>query len=285
MKWNAVGLFVAVGIAVAGSGDTARAEEKWMQLGEVAAMPAPAESGYAPVNGIEMYYATFGTGEPVILLHGGLGNADYWANQVPALAEQYKVIVADSRGHGRSTRSDAPYSYELMASDVLALMDHLGIDKAALVGWSDGGIIGLDIAINHPERLDKLFAFGANYSVSGLRDDIESSVVFGAYVEKAGADYARLSQTPGEYEAFLNAVGEMWATQPEYGADQLRAIAVPTAIADGAHDEAIRQDHNKEMAGLIPGAKLVILPDVSHFAMWQDPEQFNAVVLDFLTAE
>lgn len=285
MKWNAVGLFVAVGIAVAGSGDTARAEEKWMQLGEVAAMPAPAESGYAPVNGIEMYYATFGTGEPVILLHGGLGNADYWANQVPALAEQYKVIVADSRGHGRSTRSDAPYSYELMASDVLALMDHLGIDKAALVGWSDGGIIGLDIAIKHPERLDKLFAFGANYNVGGLRADIADSTVFNAYIEKAGKDYETLSKTPTEYDAFLAAIGEMWATQPDYTQDQLRSITVPTVIADGAHDEGITQEHTKEMAGLIPGAKLLVMPDLSHFAMWQDPAAFNEAVLDFLAAK
>ncbi len=271
--------------AVAGLGGNAVAAEKWMQLGDVAAMPAPAESGYAEVNGIEMYYAVYGEGDPLILLHGGLGNADYWANQIPAFAEQFKVIVADSRGHGRSTRTEEPYSYQLMASDVLALMDHLDIDKASLVGWSDGGIIGLDIAMNHPERLDRLFAFGANYTIEGLRDDVADSTVFNAYIERAGKDYEKLSKTPTEYEAFLNAISGMWATQPNYTADQLRAITVPTAIADGAHDEGIRQEHNAEMAELIPGAKLVILPDLSHFAMWQDPAQFNQAVLDFLTAE
>jgi pimeloyl-ACP methyl ester carboxylesterase len=282
----AAGFALAAGLAVTfGSGRDAQAEDKWMQLGDVAAMPAPAESGYADVNGIEMYYATFGAGEPLILLHGGLGNADYWGNQVPELAKQFKVIVADSRGHGRSTRSVEPYSYDLMASDVVALMDHLKIDKASLVGWSDGGIIGLDIAIKHPERLDKLFAFGANYDPSGLREDIGGSVVFNAYIEKCGQDYAKLSKTPTEYEAFLNAIGEMWATQPNYTPEQLKSITVPTVIADGAYDEGIKQEHTKEMAGLIPGAKLLVMPELSHFAMWQDPAAFNTAVLDFLTAE
>jgi pimeloyl-ACP methyl ester carboxylesterase len=111
----------------------------------------------APVNDIEMYYATYGdpNNEPLILLHGGLGNADYFVNQIPAFSEQYYVIAADSRGHGRSTMSEQQISYALMASDVLALMDYLEIESAYLVGWSDGGIIGLDIAIHHPERLRK----------------------------------------------------------------------------------------------------------------------------------
>ncbi len=275
-----------VGFAlICGAGPEVRAEEPWMTLGEFAEMPAPARSGYAPVNDIEMYYAVYGAGEPLILLHGGLGNADYWANQIPAFAERYQVIVADSRGHGRSTRSDQPYSYALMASDVIALMDHLQVDRASLVGWSDGGIIGLDIAMNHPERLDKLFAFGANYNVGGLREDVADSTVFNAYIEKAGTDYERLSKTPAEYEAFLEAIGGMWATQPNYTADQLRAITVPTMIADGAHDEGIKQEHTKEMAELIPGAELLVMPDVSHFAMWQKPAEFNRAVLDFLAEE
>jgi pimeloyl-ACP methyl ester carboxylesterase len=130
-------------------------------------MPAPVERGMAPVNDIQMYYALYGEGEPVLLIHGGLGNADVWGYQVPALAAGHKVIVADSRGHGRSTRSAKPFGYQLMADDYLALLDHLGIDRTALVGWSDGGIIGLDIAIRHPERLSRLFAFAANYTPGG----------------------------------------------------------------------------------------------------------------------
>ena len=93
----------------------------------------------------------------MLFLHGGLGNSDYWGNQVPELAKQYEVIVLDSRGHGRSTRDADPYGYDLMSSDVLAVLDYLKIPKVALVGWSDGAIIGLDIATHHPERLSKLY--------------------------------------------------------------------------------------------------------------------------------
>ncbi len=262
-----------------------RAQEVWQTLPKFPPMPPATESGYAPVNDIQMYYALYGAGEPLILLHGGLGHSDVWGYQIPALAAHFKVIAADSRGHGRSTRSAQPYSYALMASDVVALMDHLKIDKASILGWSDGGIIGLDIAINHPERLNKLFAFGANTNVAGLRPDIADSAVFNEYIEVAGQDYARLSTTPTEYDAFVKQIGEMWATQPDYKPEQLAKISVPVAIADGEHDEAIRQEHDVEMANAIPGAKLVILPGVSHFAFLQKPEEFNKAVLDFMLAK
>lgn len=263
-----------------------RAQAVWETLPAPPPMPAAGESGAAPVNDIKMYYATYGAGDPVILLHGGLGHSDIWGNQVPALVDAgFKVVVADSRGHGRSTRSAQPYSYALMASDVVALMDYLKLDKASIVGWSDGGIIGLDIAMNHPERLTRLFAYGANTNIAGLRPDIAESKVFNQYIENAGKDYERLSPTPKDYEAFVAQISEMWATLPDYTPDQLSKIRVPVAIADGEHDEAIRQEHNTEMAAAIPGAQLVILPGVSHFGMWQNPALFNKAVLDFLKPE
>jgi pimeloyl-ACP methyl ester carboxylesterase len=261
---------------------TSQADEIWQQLPPVQELPKAKKSGYAPVNGIKLYYAIYGKGQPLLLLHGGLGTADYWGDQVPVFAKRYQVIVVDSRGHGRSTRDDKPYTYDLMASDVLALLDFLKIKRVALVGWSDGGIIGLDIAINHPDRLTKLFAFGANYNPAGVRPDIGNSAVFNRYITQAGQDYTRLSTTPTEYESFLGAISKMWETEPNYSQDQLRHISVPTAISDGEHDEAIRRDHTEEMARLIPNAKLIILPDASHFAMWQQPAAFNKAVLDFL---
>ena len=156
-------------------------------------MPAARTSGMAPVNGIRVYYAIYGSGPPLLLLHGGLASAECWSAQIPAFAAAHEVIVMDSRGHGRSTRDARRYSYDLMAADVVALLDHLHVRKTSIVGWSDGGIIGLDIAIHHPERVDHLFAFGANYSVSGLKPGAERAPVFAAYIERAGKDYARLS--------------------------------------------------------------------------------------------
>ncbi|HWA42307.1 MAG TPA: alpha/beta hydrolase, partial [Hypericibacter adhaerens] len=149
--------------------------ELWQTLPRPAPMPQALKSGTAPIDGVQIYYAIYGHGAPLILLHGGLGNADYWGNQVREFAKHYQVIVMDSRGHGRSTRDAQPYGYHLMATDVVHLMDYLKIDRASIVGWSDGGIIGLDIAMTYPDRLDKLFAFGANVTTSGLREDIGQS--------------------------------------------------------------------------------------------------------------
>src|SRR5579862_4344552 len=109
-------------------------EPQWLTLPPTPSLPQAAQSGTAPVNGIKIWYAVFGQGEPVILLHGGLANADYWGHQVRALQPHYRVVVMDSRGHGRSTRDARPYGYDLMADDVVGLMDFLKIDKAAIVG-------------------------------------------------------------------------------------------------------------------------------------------------------
>jgi pimeloyl-ACP methyl ester carboxylesterase len=280
MKRLLVGLAAGLLLTAAAS-----AEEIWQTLPLPPAMPKPVESGMAPVNDIQMYYAVYGNGEPVLLIHGGLGHADVWGFQVPVLAATHKVIVADSRGHGRSTRSEKPYGYALMADDYLALLGHLKIDRVALVGWSDGGIIGLDIAIRHPERLTRLFAFAANYTPAGVKETVGNDPTFNAYIARAGEDYARLSPTPKEFDAFVEQISKMWATEPNYTQEQLRGITVPTVIFDGDHDEAIKPEHTAEMSELIPGAKLVIMKDASHFAMWQKPEEFNATVLEFLAGK
>jgi pimeloyl-ACP methyl ester carboxylesterase len=263
---------------------TVQAAQTWQTLPQPPPMPQPRASGMAPINGIRMYYALYGEGPPVLLIHGGLGHADIWGFQVPALSRDHTVIVADSRGHGRSTRSQQPFSYALMADDYLALLDFLKIDKVALVGWSDGGIIGLDIAIRHPERLSRLFSFAANFTPEGT-NDVANSPTFDAYFVRARKDYVALSPTPNEYDAFLKQISGMWATEPRYSNQQLRAITVPTMIFDGDHDEAIKSAHTRELAELIPGASLVIMKDASHFAMWQRPEEFNATVRKFLASK
>ena len=252
---------------------------------ETPQLPPATESGMAPVNDIQMYYATYGdpSNPPLILLHGGLGNADYFVNQIPAFDQQYYVITPDSRGHGRSTMSDQQIGYALMASDVLALMDYLKIDSAYLVGWSDGGIIGLDIAINHPERLIKLVAYGANYNPSGVKSDIDQSERFNAYIEMAAADYARLSPDPDNFDNFLANIGNMWATEPNYTVEQMQSFTVPTLFLDGIQEEAIYPEHDLEMAELVPGADLFLMGGVGHFAMWEKTDQFNRVILDYLS--
>jgi pimeloyl-ACP methyl ester carboxylesterase len=258
-------------------GGMARAEPQWLNLPPTPSLPSSANSGYTQTNGAKIWYAVFGQGQPVVLLHGGLANSNYWGNLVPALVKDYQVIVIDSRGHGRSSRNSEPIGYDLMASDVLAVMDTLKVEKAAVVGWSDGAIIGLDIAIHHPERLTKLFAFAANSDPSGVAD-ISQSPVFNVFMERTKGEYKSLSPTPSDYDGFLAQVTKMWETQPHFSADDLHGIHTPTWIVDGDHDEA----NTLFMADQIPNSGLLIQPQVSHFSFLQDPEQFNATVLHFL---
>jgi len=272
-------LFAALLVVV--SVNAAHAAPRWLNLPPTPTLPKAAQSGLAPVNGIKVWYAMFGRGEPVLLLHGGLANANYWGHQVRALQRHYQVIVMESRGHGRSTRNQEPYGYDLMASDVIGLLDHLGIKKAAIVGWSDGAIIGLDIAMKHPERVSRLFAFAANSDPSGVAD-IASSEVFNAYIARAGEEYKRLSPTPAAYKSFVDEITKMWESQPKWTASDLAGVKVPTWIVDGDHDEAIKRENTEFMAANIPGAGLLIQPEVSHFSFLQDPRQFNEDVLRFL---
>jgi pimeloyl-ACP methyl ester carboxylesterase len=169
-----------------------------------------------------------------------------------------------------------------MASDVVAVMDALKIGRAAVVGWSDGAIVGLVMALHDPQRLTRVFAFAANMDPSGVRPDTEANPTFASFERRAAGQYARLSRTPGDFPAFKGAIETLWAKQPNYSARDLARIHTPVVIADGDHDEAIKRAHTDYLARAIPGARLVILPGASHFAMLQQPAEFNAAVLRFL---
>ncbi len=267
------------------AGLPAFAAERWETLPPTPAPIATLRSGEAKANGISIHYAIYGHGSPVIFLHGGLANTDYWGKQVRAVGAHHTVILMDSRGHGRSTRDARPYGYDLMADDVVALMDVLKIPKADIVGWSDGGIIGLDLAMRHKERVGKVFAFAANTVTAGVVDGVEKNPTFAAYIERAGHEYEKLSATPKEYSAFVDQISKMWAEQPDWTDAQLKAIDTPVLVVDGDHDEAIKREHTEYIAATIPHAGLLILPNVSHFAFLQDPAQFNFAILHFLGDE
>jgi len=255
----------------------------WQTLPAPAALPRAESSGYVTHDGARIYFATYGAGSPVILLHGGLADSDYWGGQVPALTGAgHRVILIDSRGHGRSTRDARPYTYELMASDVVAVMDALKVQRAAVVGWSDGAIIGLVMALKDPDRLTRVFAFAANMDPSGVATDVGTNSIFSRFEAQAAREYALVSPTPSGFEAFSQAIGRMWETEPNYTQADLARITTPVAIVDGDHDEAIKRAHTEYLARAIPGARLVILPGLSHFAMLQDPAAFNAAMLAFL---
>jgi pimeloyl-ACP methyl ester carboxylesterase len=273
-------------LVLAMAGAAVQAQALWQTLPPTPELPEGTVGKFTASDGARIWFAQWGAeahGVPVLLLHGGEGNSNYFGNLVPILVKHgYRVIAIDSRGHGRSTRTDVPITYHLMAEDVIQVLDRLKIQRVSLVGWSDGGCIGYDLAINHPQRLARLFAFGADADVSGLNDDGANSPVFRAYSARVRDEYRRLSPTPEQWENFDAAINKMWYSLPAYTADQLRSVAVPTTIADGEHDEVIRREHVKYIAATIPHARLVVIPDVSHFAMLQNPKAFGDVVLEFL---
>ena len=278
--------FVLAGLLLAAA-SSAPASDGWRTLTPPRPMPAPEASGRVEVNGARIFYALYGSAneEAVLLLHGGLGAGEDFGGQIPALANEYKVVAIDSRGHGRSTDDEQPYGYHLMASDVMGVMDHLGIAEAAVVGWSDGGNIGLDLAIHHPGRLTRLFALGANYQVSGVRPSAGNDALVHAYVGHAAAQYARLSPTPEGFEVFSGKVFGMWGREPAFSEEQLAGITTPTVIAAGIYEEAIDETHTKRLAELIPGAQLQLIDNASHFAHWQQVEAVNEAILAFLRTE
>lgn len=243
--------------------------------------PATIES-HVERDGARIWYSSYGAGPAVILLHGGLGHSGNWGYQVPALLRSgRRVVLIDSRGHGRSSRDARPYSYELMAADVLAVMDELRLDKAAIVGWSDGACIALILAMTVPSRVEGVFFFACNMDPSGTLEFHPTPVIDRCFSRHA-ADYAALSATPDDFHPFVEAVGLMMRTEPNYDAADLGLIHVPVAIVLGEHDEFIKPDHAEYLARSIPDAQMIYLHGVSHFAPLQRPAEFNAAVVNFL---
>ncbi len=248
-----------------------------------APLPVTHDHGYVECDGARIWYATYGSGPPVILLHGGLGHSGNWGYQVPALLRSgYRAVVIDSRGHGRSTRDTRPFTYEQLASDVSAVMDTLNLEKAGLVGWSDGACTALILAAKAPTRVAGVFFFACNMDPSGAKQMTEFTPILRRCIGRHAQDYKRLSATPDQFDAFSDAVGLMQKTQPNYSAHDLAQIGVPVAIVQSEHDEFIKRDHAEYLARSIPNAELVNLHGVSHFAPLQRPEQFNSAMLAFL---
>lgn len=275
-------LVAVVAIACLAAPALADAKPRWQALPLPPAMPAPSASGFVGVDGANIYYAVHGKGPPIILLHGGLGNSDHFAFQLPALVDKFQVILVDSRGQGRSTLSNAKLSYHAMAEDVLAVMDTLGVPHAHLAGWSDGGAIALDLAINHPDRVDRVFVIGTNYDAKGNKPRTKTAPTFAKYAAKCRKDHAKLSGKPKTFDAAVSALLPIWRAPAAFTRAQLRSIKAPTLVALGEHDEIIELAQVKEMATLIPNATFRLFEDTSHFAMWQDPQAVNEALVAFL---
>jgi pimeloyl-ACP methyl ester carboxylesterase len=241
---------------------------------------------YVDANGVHSYYEEHGCGDPLLLLHGGLIDGDSFAQQTPAFAERYRVIVPDRRGHGRTPDVEGPISYDLMADDTIAAMDALGTGPAHLVGWSDGGNVGLLVAIKRPDLVRRLVTIGSNFSADGLTN--EAAATFKPDTPTSAVPVMHEmwkvnAVDPDRFDAVLEKMQGCWFDYAIPPADLAR-IAAPTLVMVG-DDDIAKFEHTIELFETIPDAQLAVIPGASHLAPIEKPELVNQLVLDFLAAE
>ena len=226
---------------------------------------------YASVNGIKLYYETYGNGKPLIMLHGNGGSINAFSKQIPFFEKYYQVIAIDSRLQGKSGGSPDNISYDLMASDFCALLDQLHIESAYVLGWSDGGIDGIIMAMKCPEKVKKL-------AVSGANTVPDSTALSNADLMQM-KDFVAHNTTAPKKDIALN---KMMIDQPNIPFADLRQIHCPVLVMAGDHD-MIKPEHTLKIFQSIPMALLCIFPDSNHGVCQQHPELFNETVLRFFT--
>ena len=236
----------------------------------------PGGSRHADVNGVRIAYRVHGHGPKLLLLHGGGGQSLGMARQILDFGRHFTVIAPDRRGHGGSTDTGDTLSYHVMAEDMLALLDLLRVERVDVVGWSDGAIVGLDLAIHHPGRVRKLVLFGANFTPQGV-DPAVFAALQRAWAEDSAAAAADISE-PLPIDARLH---RLWLTQPNFTPGELHAIECPTLVAVGDHDLP-RLEHTLELARAIPGAQLCVIPGATHAVLHERADLADEIVLQFL---
>lgn len=253
---------------------------------------ALARADTAKVNGIDLYYEDVGWGKPLIMLHGGFGDSDMWDPHSLMLRFQYRVIKIDSRGHGRSTDGSGPITYQLMASDVLALMDKLRISDAHFVGWSDGAVIAADIAANQPHRVDQLIlfgaAFGGNVYNPVFQTLLNSENLFKDFIDLTyRAAYEAKNPKP-QWKVFQDKMYDLWTTpcylvsmNPANCLEPLGSINSPTLVVVG-ENEIISFAHTQDVVNAIPGAKLKVVPLAGHYLPEFQPLKATYIIKGFL---
>ena len=219
------------------------------------------------------YYIEKGIGEPLILLHGNGEDCSYFAHQMDSFAAHFRVIAIDTRGHGQTPRGEAPFTIRQFAEDLLAFMDQHNIEKAHLLGFSDGGNIAMVFALAHPERVDKLILNGANLDASGVKRKIQIPIEIGYRIAKF---FARKSPKAKKNAEMLG----LMVNDPNVNPEELSRIQNKTLVIAGDND-MIKDQHTRLIAQSIPGAELCILQG-NHFIANKNPQSFNEAVLRFL---
>ena len=229
---------------------------------------------YALINGINFYYETYGSGEPMLLLHGNSESINSFKLQIAEFAKKYRVIVVDTRGHGNSSINNERYTYDLFADDMNALLNYLKIDKANIVGWSDGGNTGLIMAMKFPEKVNRLVTMGANVF-------IDKTVVDKWIFKALDKEIKSLKSDTTSYAINKIRLTNLLLTEPKHNFEEFKAILCPVLVMAGEKD-IIKENHTKAIAASIKNSSLFIAPNETHYFPQENAAGFNKVVLDFL---
>jgi pimeloyl-ACP methyl ester carboxylesterase len=235
--------------------------------------------------GLRTWYDEHGSGDPLVLLHGGMATADSWGSQVPALSERYRVLTPERRGHGHTADVDGPYTYEGMAAETIALLEAVAGGPAHLVGWSDGGNIALLVARDRPDLVRHVVAMGANYHYSGLLPAFFDSLG----EDPAGPDLAMFRDTyaavspdgAAHWAVVYPKLLDMWRHGPTMTVDDLRTIAPPVLVLVG-DDDTSSYEHIVSLFESVQNGQLAVIPGTSHIVPIEKPLFVNQLVLDFL---
>jgi pimeloyl-ACP methyl ester carboxylesterase len=241
---------------------------------------------YAPVNGLEMYYEIHGTGRPLVLLHGGMMTIDTsFAPLLPTLAATRQVIAVEQQGHGHTADIDRPLSYEQMVEDTAAFLRQRDVKDADVLGYSDGGIVALGLAIRHPDLVRTLVLVGANFNNNGLYPEALDFLAHATpeSFEPLRDDYERVAPRPGDWPRFIARLMNVWTSFTGWRPEDLRALQAPALIVIGDAD-IVRPEHAVELFRLLPHANLVILPRSEHDLINERADWLLPMIQEFLDA-
>lgn len=228
---------------------------------------------YIEANGVKLYYETYGEGEPLLMLHGNGQSISAFINQIDDFSKKYKVIVVDCRGRGKSTYDKAKeLTFDLQTEDLKQFLDQLNIKKVKILGWSDGGILAITLALKYPDLVDKIACSGANIFPEGIKnDDLKSMKEIVSNLIKENKDHKN---------DMLIDLYNLDIKYPNLKYENLKNIQCPSLILAGDNDE-IKTEHTVKIAESIPKGQLAIIPNSTHYVPEQKPELFNLIVIDF----
>lgn len=243
------------------------------------------DGAYVDVGGVNTYYEAHGEGEPLLLMHGGLCTIETFFGQTPELAKRFRVILPERRGHGRTADVDGPITYDAMAADTIAFMRALGIESAHIVGYSDGAIVGVLVAIRRPDLVRRFVSISGNFDCDGLTDEGQAfieSMQPDTFIPMLADLYAKASPDgPEHWPVVFEKMRRMFLNEPKISPAELGSIKAPTLVL-AADRDLMTLEHTLALFQAIPNAQLCIVPGTTHALLFEKPAVVNMAVLDFL---